>query len=136
MASLLPKLRKTHIDSNIMLTGRQEKILAILKGDQVSPTLNDGKTSRKFFRKGSDMSSMGADLQAVASTRFPGAGSKAFMTTVETPGKTNRMHQSTMEQTNFKKRHGSLNPSMQFQTGREDIQKNGFLNRTIDAAPL
>lgn len=37
MSTLLPKLRKTHIDSNIMLTGRQEKILALLRGDKLSP---------------------------------------------------------------------------------------------------
>lgn len=49
MDNLLPKLRKTHIQANIMLTGRQEKIMAILKGDKLNPQLNNG-TSRKFFR--------------------------------------------------------------------------------------
>ena len=71
--------------------------MAILKGDKVSPLLNDGTTSKKFFRKGSDMSSMGADLANVVSTRFPGAGGKAFMTSVDTPGRSRRLGESTMD---------------------------------------
>ena len=54
LQNLLPKLKKTHLDSNIMLTGRQEKIMAILKADKISPQLNNA-TSRKFFRNPSDM---------------------------------------------------------------------------------
>ena len=54
LATLLPKIKKTHIDSNIALTGRQEKILAILKNDKLSPELNNS-TSRKFFRQPSDL---------------------------------------------------------------------------------
>ena len=37
LQNLLHKLKKTHLDSNIMLTGRQEKIMAILKADKISP---------------------------------------------------------------------------------------------------
>ena len=106
-----------------------------LQGDKVSPILNDGGTSRKFFRKGSDMSSLGADLAAVASTRFPGAAGKAFMTSVDTPGRSRKLGESTLE-TNFKRRQGSVNPSMptiEFQSRQNDASKSRFMNRTIDA---
>lgn len=49
MASLLPKLKKTHIDSNLRLSGRQDKIIGMLKQDKLSPELNNA-SSRKFFR--------------------------------------------------------------------------------------
>lgn len=131
MSTLLPKLRKTHIESNIMLTGRQEKILAILRGDKLSPQLND-VSSRKFFRKGSDMSSAGADLAAVHSSRF--AAGNAFMTGLQTPERSRRIGESTME-TNFKRRQGSINPSapsLDFQSGHGDANKSRFMNKTID----
>ena len=35
LSSLLPKLKKTHIESNLMLSGRQDKIMAILKNDKL-----------------------------------------------------------------------------------------------------
>ena len=81
------------------------------------------------------MSSIGADLVAVASTRFPGAGGKAFMTSVDTPDRTRRMGESTLE-TNFKRRQGSVNPSMpsiEFQSRHNEASKSRFMSRTIDA---
>ena len=54
MASLLPKLKKTHMDSNLRISGREDKILGILKQDKISPELNNA-SSRKFFRQASDL---------------------------------------------------------------------------------
>ena len=62
---------------------RQEKILAILKQDRVSPTLNNSPTSRKFFTNSSDLKvSLNADINnTLASHQFiPGGGSQAFIT--------------------------------------------------------
>ena len=59
------------------------------------------------------------------------------MTAVDTPGRTKRFGESTME-TNFKRRQGSVNPSMptmEFQSRRDDARKSGFMNKTIDAPP-
>lgn len=132
MSDLLPKLRKTHIQANIMLTGRQEKIMAILKGDKLNPQLNNG-TSRKFFRQGSNMSSAGADLMAVNSQKFM-AGSNAFITGLGTPERTRR-NEGSMLQTSFKKRQGSVNPTLptlDFTSQNDDAMKSRFMNRTID----
>jgi membrane-associated HD superfamily phosphohydrolase len=86
MASLLPKLKKTHIDANLRLADSQQKIIGLMKGDKLSPMLNNA-SSRKFFREPSDLqSSIGADLKQFnhSSAKFiPGSGSdKAFMTQV------------------------------------------------------
>lgn len=84
----MPRVKQTHIESNIMLTGRQEKIMAILKGNKLSPEFNN-TTSRKYFQPKKDKSdSMGVDLAAVNSTRFNKPN--AFITTTDSPGaKTN-----------------------------------------------
>lgn len=67
LSTLLPKLKKTHITANLALSGRQDKILAILRGDKLSPELNS-PGSRKFFNPmGSDTKSSNADLAAVNS---------------------------------------------------------------------
>jgi hypothetical protein len=78
-----------------MLTGRQEKIMAILKGNKLSPEFNN-TISRKYFqlkKEQSDGASMGADLAAVNSTRFKPAN--AFITTIDSPNtKSNLINKS------------------------------------------
>ncbi len=59
MSVRLPKLKRTHLESNLMLSGRQDKILAILKGDKFNPELNSPQ--RRFFQSESKLG-MGADL--------------------------------------------------------------------------
>mmetsp|Transcript_19146 Transcript_19146/g.29335 ORF Transcript_19146/g.29335 Transcript_19146/m.29335 type:complete len:154 (+) Transcript_19146:1395-1856(+) len=67
MSVLLPKLKRTHLESNLMLSGRQDKILAILKGDKFSPELNSPQ--RRFFQSESKLG-MGTDLAPVSSVKF------------------------------------------------------------------
>lgn len=86
LAVLLPKLKKTHITSNLELSGRQDKILAIFKGEKLSPELNSPK-SRRFFSPMASMQASNADLMAVNSHKFlPASGIGTFLT-AGTPAK-------------------------------------------------
>jgi len=50
LAGLLPKLKKSHLDQNMLAIDRQDKIIEILKGDRFVPELNSPSGSRKFYR--------------------------------------------------------------------------------------
>jgi len=44
LQNLLPKIKKSHMDSTLQLTGRQDKIMALLREDKISPELNKTST--------------------------------------------------------------------------------------------
>lgn len=96
LAVLLPKLKKTHLTSNLELSGRQDKILALFKQDQISPEINN---SRKFFSpKASHASKL--DLHGINSHSFlPGTGNPGTFLTVGTPASpgTHRKNNSTLD---------------------------------------
>ena len=113
LAMLLPKLQATHVSSNLNISTRQDKILAILKSDRVSPTLNNSPTSRKFFTNSSDLKvQLNADIgNTLGNSQFiPGGGSQAFIT--QTPTKRSSVRDNHSDLGTFKNRKASQNPSL------------------------
>lgn len=69
------------ITQNINLTGRQEKIMAILKSDKIEVALNRPNSDMKFYKSSSIKSGLNGDLHTNNSTKFLQAGqSGTFLT--------------------------------------------------------
>ena len=62
------------ITQNINLTGRQDKIMAILKADKREMALNRPNSDLKFYKSSSIKSGLNGDIDTVNSTNFLKAG--------------------------------------------------------------
>ena len=114
MANLLPKIKKTHLEANMLTHGRQDKIMTLLKSDMLSPKLKE-TTSRKYFRNPS--TDLNTDLGPITASQ-KGLG-LAFFTAVPTPKRSER---NSRDMTSFNnKKNSTAVPSLPNLTKETDF---------------